>query len=121
MLTKAYPEIEWSWDKALRLSERISCSECGACCKKVTLDITDIKKISRYLNIKPVEVESAMGYIDSGEPCPLLNKDKSCSIYKVRPIRCEVYPIKPYQLIGHQVIQVNQCKAGAKLSRELAN
>lgn len=77
------------------------CSLCNICCLEgvLHLDEEDIKKISRYLKIKPESlVKSYTNYnLKTGEikidmPCSFLKNNK-CIIYPVRPEVCRNYPV----------------------------
>jgi len=77
------------------------CSLCNLCCLDgyLTLDETDIKKISRHLNINPksmvehyTEYNLKTGEIKINMPCSFL-KNNQCIIYPVRPKVCRNYPV----------------------------
>jgi len=79
----------------------VDCLSCANCCKTTSPIITnlDIKRISKYLKIKPTQFEQEYLRIDEdqdfvykGAPCPFLGDDNHCMIYDVRPKACAEYP-----------------------------
>lgn len=80
---------------------RTNCLDCGNCCKSAPPIIkkSDIKRISRFLNIPPKTIKRTYVLEDfNGElsfdriPCPFLGEDNVCSIYEARPDACRDYP-----------------------------
>lgn len=79
----------------------IDCLSCANCCKSSPPIITssDIKRISKYLNISPKQFKRQYVLEDvDGEmsfnlvPCRFLNDDNSCQIYDIRPEACRRFP-----------------------------
>ena len=87
------------------------CQQCGACCLKLGLpyDPLAIHEMASFLKLSVREViEKFYGeftsdgkYWESNDnkrtPCPFLKASgskKYCSIYAVRPIGCQLYPIE---------------------------
>jgi len=77
------------------------CSLCNLCCIDgvLYLDESDIKKISKYLKIRPKSLVEhytnynlKTGQIKINMPCSFLKKNK-CIIYPVRPEVCRNYPV----------------------------
>lgn len=92
-------------------SFKFHCKQCGRCClnrEDILLTPRDIYNISKELKLKPDEMctQYCETYIgpDSRVPivrlkprgsirrCPLL-KDRRCSVHKVKPTVCAMYPI----------------------------
>ncbi len=83
---------------------RFECTQCGICCtgEPGTVYVTEdeIKKIADFLNIdeQKLKNEFLYPYKDSYSIKELENgdcifyKDKSCTIYPVRPMQCKTYP-----------------------------
>lgn len=81
--------------------EKIDCLDCANCCSTTSpiFRDVDVKRISKYLRIKPVEFEKSYLRRDEDDdlvlkssPCSFLDEDNSCSIYDVRPMACREYP-----------------------------
>ena len=81
--------------------EKIDCLECGNCCKTTgPLFINaDVKRISKYLKIKPGAFETQYLRRDEDDdlvlkktPCAFLADDNYCMIYDVRPKACSEFP-----------------------------
>lgn len=80
---------------------KIDCLSCANCCKHHSprFNRTDIKRISKYLNMKEGELITTYLQIDEDEdyvvqslPCPFLGADNKCTIYEVRPKDCRRFP-----------------------------
>lgn len=80
---------------------KIDCLQCANCCKNYSPRFTppDIKRISKYLDIKEGEFRDRYLRTDEdgdnvlqGLPCPFLGADNYCSIYEVRPTDCARFP-----------------------------
>lgn len=97
-----------------------SCKMCGDCCRNreepIMLTGYDIFKVSKSLNIKPLEFleEYTDGYVGSGShlpvvilkarydgSCPLLRKGK-CTVQKDKPIVCAIYPLGRMFIAGEE-------------------
>lgn len=81
--------------------EQIDCLRCANCCRTLgpRLKDRDIRRIARYLGLKPAEFSERFLRIDEdGDfvfkniPCPFLGDDNYCSVYDVRPEACASYP-----------------------------
>ncbi|MDZ7614983.1 MAG: YkgJ family cysteine cluster protein [Flavobacteriaceae bacterium] len=81
--------------------EKTDCMQCANCCKTTSPIFTDkdISRISKHLRLK--EVDFINRYLKRDEdsfmvlksaPCPFLEEDKACLIYKHRPKACSEYP-----------------------------
>jgi len=78
-----------------------NCLDCAHCCKNHSprFNNTDIKRISKYLNVKErqfieqyLTVDEDEDYVLQQEPCSFLNPDNTCMIYDVRPKDCARFP-----------------------------
>ena len=58
--------------------------------KTVALRISDVKERAALGDIDPYDVALSSFY-QMNRPCPLLDKNGSCSIYALRPLTCRVY------------------------------
>src|SRR5262249_12090024 len=75
--------------------KEMDCLACANCCKTMspTFTQTDIKRISRHLDMKEEDFkkkwlrkDSQGDWINVKQPCQFLNlQDNKCSIYEVRP------------------------------------
>lgn len=79
------------------------CLACANCCKTMspTFTKTDVKRISRHLNMTEDAFREKWLYFDKKDgdwmnklqPCQFLNlQDNKCSIYEVRPSDCAGFP-----------------------------
>jgi uncharacterized protein len=80
---------------------KINCLQCANCCKNhsPTFKSTDLKRISKFLNIKETELiarylklDEDNDFVLQNSPCTFLNDDNTCKIYEVRPSDCARYP-----------------------------
>lgn len=82
-------------------TEKINCLNCANCCTSIPplVNETDIKRISKFLGIKPARF--GQDYLDIDEdgdqvmkkvPCAFLGEENKCTIYEVRPKACREYP-----------------------------
>jgi Fe-S-cluster containining protein len=81
--------------------EKVDCLQCANCCKNYSprFKTPDIKRISRYLQMKEsvfittyLYLDDEGDYVVKTKPCPFLGKDNRCSVYEVRPSDCERFP-----------------------------
>lgn len=79
----------------------INCLDCGNCCKTLGPRLTDadIRRISASLKVKSSDLISNYLHLDEDNdyvfrqmPCPFLETDNFCRIYKNRPRACSEYP-----------------------------
>jgi len=91
---------------AVRIEDRIDCTECGNCCKTSTTEVTerDIEKLARHLHTSPGQflAEYTMLEEDKGRTTRVLKftegagcvflDGKLCSVYDARPGNCQRYP-----------------------------
>ncbi|MDD3875030.1 MAG: YkgJ family cysteine cluster protein [Bacteroidales bacterium] len=79
---------------------KIDCLDCAGCCTVLPpiVNETDIKRVARFLGIKPSEFSKKYINFDENDmilyptPCPFLESDNKCRIYEVRPRACREYP-----------------------------
>jgi len=80
---------------------KINCLQCANCCKNhsPTFKATDIKRISKHLQIKETDLIEKYLKLDEDndwvlqqQPCTFLNQDNTCQIYEVRPSDCARFP-----------------------------
>ena len=80
---------------------RISCLDCGACCRNYSprFKTPDIKRISRHLKMKEgdfittyLTLDNDGDYVAKSAPCPFLGSDNFCTIYEERPSDCHRFP-----------------------------
>ena len=90
------------------LWDLFECQRCGKCCTRLPRDPEKLKAIADFLEIQMGElIERYYGRIfmqdgismvewqpEKQSPCPFLKADNTCSIYPVRPLACQIYPIE---------------------------
>ncbi len=117
---------------------RFGCLRCGRCCSSgpnVGLTAFDIHRIARFLDLNWRELKGR--YIIAviadmiaiptirdigGGRCVFLeyiNRQPSCSIYPVRPIRCRLYPFIPPNLSKERIVYVDRCCPGLDTGAEI--
>lgn len=78
-----------------------NCLECANCCKTTSPIMTDrdIERIAKYKRMRPgafiehyLLMDDEGHYIFEYTPCPMLERDNTCSIYDIRPKACREYP-----------------------------
>ena len=81
----------------------VDCTRCANCCRTMRIIVTDedIPRIAEHLGMAQDEFiatylerdENEGGYgIKKSPPCPFLGDDNKCTIYDVRPEKCQGYP-----------------------------
>lgn len=84
-----------------RVFEDIDCLKCANCCKTTSpiFYMKDIERAAKALRIKPAQfienyltIDSDNDYVLKSAPCPFLDDENYCSIYKDRPTACREYP-----------------------------
>lgn len=77
------------------------CLECANCCKTTSPLFTDrdIERVAKAVRLKPTDfiaqylkVDEDGDYVLQSSPCPFLDTDNYCSVYKDRPTACREYP-----------------------------
>lgn len=84
-----------------RVFEEIDCLKCANCCKTTSpiFYMKDIERAAKAIRIKPIQfienyltIDSDNDYVLKSAPCPFLDHENYCSIYKDRPSACREYP-----------------------------
>lgn len=82
------------------VEKQIDCTECGACCKNLMINVTQEEALSVSKHLELNEVEFKKKYIEEGHsgqmimntiPCHFLENNK-CSIYENRFSECRDFP-----------------------------
>jgi Fe-S-cluster containining protein len=99
----------------------VDCTKCANCCRTLrpVFSDEDIARIAAHLGMTGDEFIAAYLERDEKEgryrtkttPCPFLGEDRKCTIYDVRPEKCEGYPFtdKPdfaFSTLSHSNIAV---------------
>jgi Fe-S-cluster containining protein len=81
--------------------DQIDCLKCANCCKTTSpaFYTKDIERAAKALRIKPAQfierylkIDDDQVYIFKSSPCPFLDDENYCTIYKDRPTACREYP-----------------------------
>lgn len=99
--------------------KKIDCLDCANCCKTTGPLWTpkDRDRVAKHLKIETIEFENSYLRIDEeGDyvlqqlPCPFLENDNRCGIYKIRPKACAEYPHtnRPKQKQILHLTQINE-------------
>ena len=81
--------------------EIIDCLQCGNCCRGISPRMTDrdIERIGKSLKLSPSAVSEKYIARDTDEfycfkqsPCPFLDGENYCQVYKDSPRACKEYP-----------------------------
>ena len=112
--------------------ENIDCLACANCCKTLGPRITyvDIKRLAKYLKIKPSEfstiyltIDEDGDYVFKTMPCPFLMPDNYCMVYDSRPKACREYPHTDrkrfYQLLSLTEKNLDECPAVTEISKAI--
>jgi uncharacterized protein len=82
------------------ITPQIDCTECGACCRQLMINVTEEEKIkvAHHLHITPQQFkekyleESMQGKLIMGSiPCHFL-ADSKCTVYENRFTECRAFP-----------------------------
>jgi uncharacterized protein len=77
------------------------CLQCANCCKTTSPLFTDrdIERLAKALRLKPIEfieqylkIDEDGDYVLKSSPCPFLDGENYCAVYKDRPTACREYP-----------------------------
>lgn len=77
------------------------CLQCANCCKTTSPMFTDrdIERVAKALRMKPADfiahylkIDEDGDYVLLSSPCPFLDGDNYCVVYKDRPTACREYP-----------------------------
>ena len=81
--------------------EDIDCLKCANCCKTTSpiFYMKDIERAAQALKQKPAQfiqnylhLDDDKDYVLNSTPCPFLDHENYCTIYKDRPTACREYP-----------------------------
>ncbi len=81
--------------------DKINCLDCANCCKNLGPRITnvDIERLAAALKIKSsvfvekyLHIDEDKDYVFKSMPCPFLDDENYCLVYKSRPKACREYP-----------------------------
>lgn len=84
-----------------KVFEEIDCLQCANCCKTTSpvFYMKDIERAAKALRMKPahfidqyLKIDEDKDYILKSAPCPFLDYENYCTIYKDRPTACREYP-----------------------------
>lgn len=82
------------------ISPRISCTDCGNCCKSLMVLISDEESDNLSAHLGQTREEFDQNYLEKGSnglmimnrmPCPFLS-DNKCSVYEHRFAGCKEFP-----------------------------
>ncbi len=107
-----------------QIFEQINCLDCANCCSTTSprLFMTDINRAARELRQSSstfinryVGKDEDNDYVFHEQPCPFLDIDNYCCIYKNRPLACKEYPHtnrkKIYQILDITLANSLVCPA----------
>lgn len=113
---------------------KIDCLDCANCCKTTSpiFRDADIKRLSKYFRIKPVQfinnylhLDKDQDYVLNFSPCTFLNDDNTCSVYEHRPLACKGYPHTDrknmYQVISLTEKNTEICPAACEIIDDIVN
>ncbi len=114
----------------LKSKINIDCPLCDKCCEyRGNIKITPINvlQISKFLKIKPEDFllkytevkgdgpEIVIKGIGEKKVCIFNNRDNNkCTIQKVKPVQCVVFPLVPVDIYNDIFINSNQCPVKSK-------
>lgn len=121
---KIFDAIMDALPEKLKFNMLIPCRRCGWCCKTCNAGILteELGRICDYLKIDQYSFREKYGtgetkYNPDGVklkiPCPFLDNNNNCSIYKVRPLSCALYPFST------TLLTIKPCEKGLETYRIL--
>lgn len=112
--------------------EEIDCLQCANCCKTTSpvFYMKDIERAARAIKMKPtafidtyLKVDEDKDYILKSSPCPFLDYENYCTIYKDRPTACRDYPHtnrkRIVQILDLTLKNTSICPAVARIFTQL--
>lgn len=105
-LLEMYENIIKTEPLKLKILKKIKCKKCGWCCKNQSamLTIEDVKRLMVHFKCNYEELSER--YLDKRmkipylkSPCPFLDDENKCNIYRVRPKVCKIYPFIDFFLV----------------------
>lgn len=116
-----------------KVFEEVDCLKCANCCKTTSplFQMTDIERLAKSLKIKPqqfihqyLKIDEDGDYVLQSSPCPFLDADNYCLVYKDRPTACREYPHtnrkRMYQILDITEKNTLICPAVARIVDELS-
>lgn len=113
--------------------ESFDCLDCANCCKTLGPRLTniDIERLADFLKIKTsvffdtyIKVDEDKDYVFKSMPCPFLQDDNYCIVYKSRPKACKEYPHTNQKnirsILNICVKNIETCPVVANIFRKLA-
>ncbi len=93
----------------------VDCTKCANCCRTLRPVFTDedITRIAEHLGMTRDEFIAAyLEATDEGHqprtmPCPFLGQDNKCTIYAVRPEKCQGYPFTDKDFLSRTITHAN--------------
>ena len=106
------------------------CTRCGQCCRLLTDGVylanqTEVNNLAFASGLSRRQFIKRYLFLNGGKPhlrvpC-VFQKSNSCSVYNIRPVVCQLYPIR-VEVIGNLPrICVWQCPGGRLFSRHVSN
>jgi Fe-S-cluster containining protein len=115
-----------------KVFEEIDCLKCANCCKTTSpiFYMKDIERASKAIRLKPtafiekfLKIDEDKDYILKSTPCPFLDDENYCTIYKDRPTACREYPHtdrkRVVQILDLTLKNTHVCPAVARIFTRL--
>lgn len=115
-----------------RISQKYNCLACANCCKSLGPLVTDkdVERLAKFFRIKPVQfIDTYLKMDEDGDmvfksmPCPFLDANNYCIVYKSRPKACSEYPHtdrkKFVQLYNMSVKNAETCPIAFEVIQEI--
>jgi Fe-S-cluster containining protein len=114
--------------------EEIDCLKCANCCKTTSpiFLMVDIERLAKTFRMKPqvvianyLKVDEEGDYVLQSAPCPFLDHENYCTVYKDRPAACREYPHTNRKRM-HQILDLTNrntlvCPAVFRIVEKLSN
>lgn len=117
----------WVFALITNKSEKVkfTCLRCGGCCSSgpnVTLTVSDVCRIARYLGVDWRKLTGEYMYVIIADYIPVVvlrginskcvflkyvDNTPTCTIYPARPMRCQLYPFLPIALSENSRLEVS--------------
>jgi hypothetical protein len=114
--------------------EEIGCLKCANCCKTTSpiFLMVDIERLAKSFRIKPqvfianyLKVDEDGDYVLQSAPCPFLDHENYCTVYKDRPAACREYPHtnrkRMHQILDETNKNTRICPAVFRIVEKLGN
>ena len=112
--------------------EEIDCLKCANCCKTTSpiFYMKDIERAAKSIRMRPsdfidqyLKIDDDKDYILKSSPCPFLDYENYCTIYKDRPTACREYPHtdrkRMVQILDLTLKNTHVCPAVARIFTHL--